>query len=90
MDLDKSILKPDIPIPPRVHTLAIFGVVPFPAVPPTVDNFPTGKTFHSLSYVLNVSFAFILIAEDVCTIQEVVVRRTVGRVIPEDLREWGT
>ena len=65
MDLDKSILKPEIPVPPEVHPLAIIGVVPFPTVPPTADDFPTGKTLHSFSNVLDVSFTFVLIMEGV-------------------------
>jgi len=50
----------------EVHPLAILDVVPFPTVPPTADNFPTGETLHPLSNVLNVSFAFVLIAEEFC------------------------
>jgi len=65
VELDKSIFKFEIPVPPEVHPLAIFGVVPFPTVLPPADNFPTGETLHSLSNVLDVSFALVLITESV-------------------------
>lgn len=65
VDLNKSILETEIPIPPVFLLLAILGIVSFPIVPPTADNFPTGEAHRPFPDVLNMSFALILIAEDV-------------------------
>ena len=67
LDVNKSALKAEIPIPPEIHPLAIFGVVPFPVVLPGTNGFPTGETHRLLSHVPYMSLAFVLVVKNAST-----------------------
>jgi hypothetical protein len=65
LHLHKTVLETETPLLPKVHPLAILGVMTFSVVLPSADRFQAGETHRFFPHVLNMPPAFITIAEDV-------------------------
>lgn len=63
LQVDENVLKSETRIFPEVHPHTILGVMPFLIVLPCTQGFPASQTLGSFSYVINMPFAFVLVAE---------------------------
>ena len=65
VELIKSFFKGEAPVLPPVHPLAILGVMPFSIVLPGANRFPASETLCTFSHIVDVSLAFVPVAEGV-------------------------